>query len=182
MRFPNISAALRLSVVATAQLSPSEREEIVDLCTRAFDENFSSLFHYVQSANHVLAHLDGRLVGHAVWARRRLQAEGGRLLRTAYVDAVATDPALWGQGVGSTVMRCLGEETRDYDIGGLSTDRPDFYRRVGWERWLGPTAARKGGAILPTPDDTVMILRTPRTPTLDLRTLLTVEWRDGSPW
>jgi aminoglycoside 2'-N-acetyltransferase I len=168
--------------VVTAELSPADKREIVVLCTCAFDEDFSSLFHYVQAADHVLAHLDGRLVGHAVWGTRWLQPEGAGLLRTAYVDAMASDPGLWGRGVGSAVMLRLAEETCEYDIGGLATERPGFYSRLGWERWPGPTGARKDGRVVPTPDDLVMILRTPRTPPLDLHSLLTVEWREGSPW
>lgn len=179
---PNHGRPLHLSVLTTAQLAPDDKKEIVELCTRAFEEDFSSLFHFVQSCDHVLARLGGRLVGHAVWSTRWLQPEGSAALRTAYVDAVATDPALWRSGVGRAVMGRLADEVRGYDIGGLSTGVPAFYERLGWVRWLGPTGVRTESCVVPTPEETIMILRTPRTPALDLRSLLTVEWRDGEPW
>lgn len=171
-----------LAAMATADLSSRDKDEIVDLCTRAFGEDFSSLFQFVQSADHVLAHLNGRLVGHAVWATRWLQPEGIDPLRTAYVDAVAADPALWGRGIGRAVMNRLVEETLDYELRGLSTDQPGFYERLGWKRWQGPLGVRTETGIEGTPDEAVFVLPTPRTPTLDLHSLLTVEWRGGQPW
>lgn len=174
--------SLRLSVVKTANLNSSEKDEIVALCTRAFAEDFSRLFQFVQSCDHVLAHLDERLIGHAVWSTRRLQPAGFGLLRTAYVDAVATDPDFGRRGIGSAVMRKLAEETQDYHLRALSTTVPAFYVRLGWEHWSGPTGARRDGEIIRTPDETVMILRTPNSPSFDLHSLLTVEWRDGEVW
>lgn len=80
-------------------------------------------------------------------------------------------------------MQRLAQEIGRYDLGGLSTDLPTFYARLGWERWLGPTAVRTAeGDVVPTPGETVMILRTPRTPPFDIRSRLTAEWRDGQPW
>src|SRR5579864_4835893 len=113
---------LVLSVCTTGLLTAGERDEIVDMCTRAFKEDFSSLFHYVQTSDHVLARLHGRLVSHAVWATRGLQPEGHQALRAFYVDAVATDPELQGRGIGRAVMERLASETRDFELGGLSTD------------------------------------------------------------
>lgn len=172
----------QLSVVRTVDLDPAAKDEIVALCTRAFDEDFSSLFQFVQSCDHVLAHLNDRLVGHAVWSTRWLQPAGLAVLRTAYVDAVATDPDFGRRGIGSAVMQRLAYETRDYDLRGLSTGSPGFYSRLGWERWLGSTGARRDGEIVWTPDETVMILRTPHTPQFDIHSLLTVEWRDNEVW
>jgi aminoglycoside 2'-N-acetyltransferase I len=177
-----MAASLQLSTATTGDLSADDKDEIVALCTRAFEEDFSSLFHFVQAADHVVAYLDGRLVGHAVWSTRWLQTEGTELLRTAYVDAVATDPDLWGRGIGSAVIERLAEETAGYDLRALSTDRPTFYERLGWQRWLGPIAVRKEDEIVPTPDETVLIRPTPRSPHIDHRSLLTAEWRGGQPW
>jgi aminoglycoside 2'-N-acetyltransferase I len=173
---------LQLAILPTSDLSSDQRDEIVDLCTRAFAFNFSSLFTYVSQAQHVCAFRDGRLVGHALWGTRWLQPEGHPPLRTCYVDAVATDPTLWGQGIGSVVMRRLVDETRDFELLGLSTERPDFYARLGWERWQGPTRVRRDGELIPTPGDLVMIYRTWLTPLLDLHAPISAEWRDGQPW
>ena len=63
-----------------------------------------------------------------------------------------------------------------------STRRASFYARLGWERWRGPTAMRADDGLVPTPDDTVMILRTPTTPALDTAALLIADYRAGQPW
>src|SRR5579872_3300794 len=153
---------LRLAVVTLADLTTRQKEEIVALCSRAFaEEDFGTLFELVSGSTHILAWLERRLVGHALFGERRLQPEGLPELRTAYVDAVATDPELQGRGIGSAVMERLAASIRDFEFGGLSTERPSFYARLGWERWPGPLAVRGPDGIVETPDDIVMILRTP---------------------
>ena len=99
---------LDLSVVTTTQLSAADKQAIVALCTRAFDEDFSSLFDFVQTGDHVLAHLDGRLVGHAVWGTRWLQIDGGPLLRAAYVDAGYVGLLFGGGADGTTSAQTDG--------------------------------------------------------------------------
>ena len=70
----------------------------------------------------------------------------------------------------------------DFDLGALSTGIPAFYQRLGWLTWHGPLFIRTNGDLLATPEDTVMILRLPRTPPLDLRESLSAEWREGELW
>ena len=176
----------QLFVKSTRELDTAERREVVDLCTSAFNQSFDNLFDLIGEGSetwHVLLQLDGKLVSHAVWSPRQLQPEGLASLRTAYVDAVATDPALQGQGLGSLTMQRLAEEIRAYQLGGLSTDRPSFYERLGWERWRGPLGMRlPNGEVVGTPGETVLILRTANTPALDTQTLLIAEWRPEQPW
>jgi aminoglycoside 2'-N-acetyltransferase I len=174
--------ALVLSVVPTRDLSAATTATIVALCTRAFNRDFGNLFDFVTDSIHVLAHQDGVLAGHACWAKRRLEPAGIGPLETAYVDAVATELAMHGRGIGSAVIERLDAEIQAYPLGGLSTPRVSFYTRLGWERWHGPTAVRAATGLIPTPDDTVMILRTPSTPPLDTSALLIADWRDGQPW
>jgi len=185
--------ALRLVLCRTGDLSAADKQSITTLCSRAFHEDFSSLFTYITDCAHLLAYLDGpsgpataddgNLIGHASWSTRWLQPESEDApLRTAYVDAVATDPAFWGCGVGSAVMTRFAAETQDFALGGLSTTVEGFYAPLGWERWRGQTAMRAADGLVYTPDECVMILRTPLTPPLDLDALLTVEPRGGQPW
>jgi aminoglycoside 2'-N-acetyltransferase I len=177
--------ALELTVAPTDTLAPNERQEIVELCSRAFGQDFSNLFDYLARARepwHVRARLGDQLVGHAVWTTRWLQPEGQVKLRTAYVDAVATDPSRWGQGIGSAVLSRLAEETDGYALGALSTQRASFYEHLGWERWRGPCAVRSVNGIVATPNETVLVRRTPHTPPLDLDGLLVADWRGGQPW
>jgi aminoglycoside 2'-N-acetyltransferase I len=175
---------LQIEVVPTDRLGTAQRAAIVRLCTSAFAQDFSALFDLVPStASHILVRLDHMLLSHATWMPRWFQPHRQPLLRTAYVDAVATLPAYHGRGIGSLVMRELVTQIQDYDLGGLATSRVGFYERLGWECWRGPLSARMAHGLLPTPDEQVMILRLPRTPAdLDPTLPLSVEWRAGSVW
>src|SRR5947199_10063100 len=125
----------------------------------------------------------GSPIGSTRWlVLRWLQPEGLPLLRTAYIDAVATLPADQGQGIGSTVMRHLATVIADFEIACLQTERVSFYARLGWEVWRGPLAGRRATELLPTPDQKgVMILRLARTPPLDIDRLLVIEYA-GRIW
>ena len=173
---------LELSVVPVARLSTAARDEIIALCAAAFDEDFGRMFELLPGSTHVLARLDGRLVGHACWVKRSLQPGAEPPLRTAYVEAVATNPTHQGRGIGGRVMRRLAEEIRDYDLGALSPAVESFYVRLGWEAWRGPTAIRREQGLKRTPDDEIMILRTAQTPPLDLDAPISAEWREGELW
>jgi len=102
-------------------------------------------------------------------------------LRRTLMSSRLTRP-YQGHGVGSAVIGRVIAEIQPYALGGLSMPRVSFYERLGWERWRGPTAMRVGDELVPTPDDTVMILRTPTTPPLDIATLLIADYRDGQAW
>jgi aminoglycoside 2'-N-acetyltransferase I len=178
---------LSVMVLPTAALTAATRAEIVALCNRAFAQNpsadFSTLFDFVTASIHVLARENDVLVAHACWASRWLEPEGLPPLHTAYVDAVATEPARQGQGIGSCVMHRIAYETAGYQLQALSSERAiGFYERLGWERWQGPTAVRTPRGLQPTPDDIVLIRRTPTTPVLDLSRCLIADDRGGSPW
>ena len=124
-----------------------------------------------------------RLVSHAVVTTRWIQPERFPILRTAYVDAVATLPVYQRRGFGSAIMREVASQHLDYDIACLETDQVAFFQRLGWECWRGPRAGRSGTELIPTPDQqNIMILRLPRTPPLDLDRLLTIESQTGRIW
>ena len=174
-----------LRTLRTRELDEATREAVVRLCIDAHqEEDFRNLFSYLPPDGlHVLAAVGEELVGHAVVTTRWLQPVEGPLLRTAYVDAVATSPAHQRQGIGSMVMTQLASAIRDYDVACLETDRVSFYERLGWEEWRGPLAGRSDQGLIPTPDQTgVMVLRLPRTPTLDPDTLLTIEVHPARIW
>jgi hypothetical protein len=200
-------ARLRVLTRKTADLSSGDKATIVRLCTEAFREDFSTLFQFVQTGDHVLAYVGSRLVGHAVWATRRLEVAGAGVLETAYVDAVATAIDCWGRGIGRRVMSELAVRTDDFELRALSTDEPAFYERIGWERWLGPLAVRRavddengaasvkpintrpagvpaarGTKLSETPQDIVFVLQTARTPALDVTSALIADDRGGQPW
>jgi aminoglycoside 2'-N-acetyltransferase I len=175
-----MTGALELQVIGTAALGAEQRAEIVALCEAAHQADFQKLFDYLPDDGlHVLAWLDGRIAGHAVRTTRWAQPPGHPPLKTAYIDAVSTAPELQGRGIGSAVMRRLAAaiQDEDYQLCALETHRPGFYTRLGWEAWPGPLAGRRGGALVPTPDDQghVLILRLATTPELYLSGMLSIE-------
>ena len=167
----------------TKDINDAERSAIIRLCTDAHHVDFGPLFSFLPPDGlHVLAYDDAQLVSHAVVTTRWLQPENLPILKTAYVDAVATDPAYQRQGVGSSVMRHLASAIQDYELACLETERVSFYAQLGWEEWRGSLAGRKGTELMPTPDQKgIMILRLAHTPPLNLDGSLTVEY-DGRIW
>ena len=174
---------LQLTTVPGSALTGTQRSAVIDLVNRAYEEDLTALFDAFTGATHVLGIVSETLVTHALWITRRLQIDNGPLLRTAYVELVATDTAWRRRGFASAAMAKVAQEIQGYDIGALSPFSVAYYARLGWELWLGPLLIRKDGGLLSTPDDEeVMILRLPRTPELDLYASLSVEWREGEVW
>jgi hypothetical protein len=58
----------------------------------------------------------------------------------------------------------------NHALGALSTGTHVFYERFGWQRWRGPTFVDglRGRERTADEDGGVMVLRTPRSPRLDL--------------
>jgi GNAT superfamily N-acetyltransferase len=179
-----MSETISVTSARTEELNADTRAAIIHVCRIAHQEDdFIHLFSYIPSGGiHVLAYRKQELVSHAVATTRWLQPEGLAMLRTAYVDAVATLPAYQGQGIGSTVMCHLASAISEYEIACLETDCMSFYARIGWEAWRGPLAGRKADELVPTPDQKgIMILRLERTPPLDIDGLLVINY-DGRIW
>lgn len=174
---------LLLTTIPGSEMTGTQQVALIDLVNRAYEEDLTVLFHTFTNATHILGTFGGRLVTHALWVTRWLQVDEGSLLRTAYVELVATDAAWRRRGFATAVMRRVAEEIHDYDIGALSPFSVAYYAGLGWERWQGPLLIRKDGDVLVTPEDEdVMILRLPKTPPLDLHAPLSVEWREGEVW
>jgi aminoglycoside 2'-N-acetyltransferase I len=171
-----------ISIIASHDLSGVDRAAVIALCSRAFEMDFASLFNTFNEPMHMLARLDGVLVSHALWVTRWLQAGNGPLLRTAFVEAVATDPVNQKRGFATQVMQTLQAAIVEYDLAGLSTGIPAFYSRLGWQSWRGPLFVRTEVGLLETPNDSVMVLSLPHTPPLDLDGPLSAEWRVGELW
>ncbi len=168
----------------TRQLDAIVRATLVELCTVAHQEDFSRLFVYLPTDGlHFIAYFDEQIVSHAVVTTRWVQPERRPVMRTAYVEAVATLPAYQRRGYGTALMRELISYIAEYDLGCLKTNRAPFFERLGWQRWRGPCAGRAGNELIPTPDEhNVMILRLASTPPLNLDRSLTIEVQAGRIW
>jgi aminoglycoside 2'-N-acetyltransferase I len=173
---------MRIEIIPAGELEPDLLASILDMCNRAYEEDLNELFATFSDPTHVLCYLDGVLASHAMWVTRWLQAGDGPLLRTAYVEMVATEPHLQRRGCASAVMRRLAEAITDYDLGALDPSEPAFYARLGWTLWRGPLFIRSPEGLIAMPDERVMILPLPKTPPLDLEQPLSAEWREGELW
>jgi GNAT superfamily N-acetyltransferase len=181
-----MSQPLNVTAIATGDLSPTTRAAIIELCIEAHGlADFKNLFTYVPSGGrHYLAYAQNALVAHAMVTTRWLQSEGLPQLKTAYVDAVSTAPAVQGRGYGSAVMRYLAQDVgASHAIACLETDIPEFYTPLGWELWRGALAGRSECGLIPTPDQTgVMVLRLSQTPSLNLDAPLSIECQPARIW
>ena len=181
-----MTESTRVEVLKTEELDADLRNTIIELCVAAHqEEDFRNLFSYFSSGGlHFLVREGERVVSHAVVTTRWLQPEGHSLLKTAYVDAVATLPAAQGRGHGSTLMRSLARKADDdYVIGCLETDRIGFYERLGWQLWRGPLAGRSEKGLIPTPEQKgIMVLRLSQTPALNLDSTLTIVCEGQRIW
>ncbi len=179
-----MASRIYIRIRRTRELDALARATLVELCTAAHQADFSHLFYELPADGlHFIAYLDEQIVSHAVVTTRWLQPERRPILRTAYVDTVATLPAYQRRGYGSAVMEELAANMSAYDIACLKTDRLIFFERLGWQRWRGPRAGRAGRELIPTPaQQNIMILRLARTPPLDLERLLTIETQAGRLW
>ena len=177
-----MNEALTLEIIENRHLAPEQYAEILALGTRAFEEDFAPFLKNLTGATHVLGRYDGKLVSHAAWITRWLQTGSYAALRTAYVEAVATEPAYERRGFASTVMRRLQECITDFELAALAPAEKNFYARLGWELWRGPLYIRSVDGLLAMPDEEVMILKLPSTPPLDLEAALSAEWREGELW
>jgi aminoglycoside 2'-N-acetyltransferase I len=173
---------LRVEVTHADELNPDVLATVHTLCNRAYEEDLSPLFATFVDATHVLGFLSGVLASHAMWVTRWLQPGDGPRLRTAYVEMVATEPDFQGRGFATAVMRRLASAISEYDLGALCPAEPQVYARLGWVFWRGPLFIRSGERLIPTPDERIMILRLPKTPSLDLDLPLSAEWREGELW
>ena len=168
----------------TAMLSPSDEEAVYALCNAAYEEDTTGYFRDLSPGRHALGRVAGVIVSHAMIVPRALQVGDGALLRTAYVELVATHPDHQHRGYASALLLDFESEMLGFDLGALSPSDAEFYARLGWESWRGPLAVRTSAGLEASPDDeSVMIRRLPRTPLpLDLDASVSIEWRVGEVW
>ncbi len=175
----------QIQVVRSEDLSPERLDEIRALLMAAFDDGFDDDdWNHTLGGWHVLAKDKALLLAHAAVVVRTLEVDG-RAIRAGYVEGVATAPTRQGKGLGSLVLRRVGELLEaEFELGALSTGRHAFYERLGWERWRGPTFVRDGPNVERTADedDGIMVLRYGTTSGLDLSLPISCETRPGDDW
>jgi GNAT superfamily N-acetyltransferase len=163
-------------------LTPHDAEAVRRLCDAAFEEDTAPILASLGAGEHLLGRVGDAIVSHLMWVTRWLQPEGTGLLRTAYVELVATAPDAQRRGYATALLELFPSLVTDFDIAALAPATENLYARLGWRFWSGPLHARRGDDLEPTPEERVMVLTLPRTPSLDGSAPLSIEWRDGEVW
>ena len=171
-----------LHIVPSHIMTPVQASDVITLCSAVFQCDYAFYMNLDLVRVHVLGYDGDRLVAHALWLTRRLRIGVAPWLRAAYIEGVATHADFRGRGYGSAVMRRVQREIGDFDLGALSPAQPDWYARLGWVQWRGPLFIAQDAELRPTPEDCVMIYRTPHSGIIDLDASLTGECRPFEPW
>ncbi|MET0727181.1 MAG: GNAT family N-acetyltransferase [Acidimicrobiales bacterium] len=175
---------LELHVVRSEDIPPARLAEVRTLLLEAFGGDFTADdWDHTVGGWHVIA-LDEGPVAHACAVERAIEV-GGRVLRTGYVEGVATAPRRQRTGLGTAVMRRLDQLIdASFDLGALSTGSHPFYERLGWERWQGPSYVRHGHEVVRTlgEDDGIMVRRGRTTADLDPTLPIVCPTRPGDDW
>ena len=173
------------ALFTTADASGERLAQIRRLLRTAFEGTFSEEdWEHTLGGWHVVVTDGGVAIAHAAVVSRVLDV-ADKPFRTGYVEGVATDPARQREGFGSQTMAevsrlILGE----FEMGALSTSVHEFYERLGWERWQGPTYVRHGSKVVRTEDEdnSVMVLRFGPSKDIDLTASISCSSRLGDDW
>jgi aminoglycoside 2'-N-acetyltransferase I len=173
-----------IRLFTTAEASGDLLAEIRRLLDDAFGGHFSDDEHHTRGGWHVVVVDGGAVVSHAAVVPRVIHV-ADRPLSTGYVEAVATAPGRQREGLGALAMGEFATVLRrEFEMGALSTGLHEFYERLGWERWQGPTFVRTGPETIRTEDedDGVMVLRFGPSRDIDLAAPISCQARPGDDW
>ena len=176
---------VQLETAPTDALSSVFLRDLRTFLDAAFEGDFSDEdWGHALGGVHVWLTDPRGLISHASLVERTLVCSS-ETLPVGYVEAVATVATDRRHGHGTAVMKHIGELIRErYRLAALSTGAQAFYETLGWERWCGPTFVDDPRGRERTPDDDggIMILRTSRSPRLDLNSEIVCDWRIGDVW
>jgi aminoglycoside 2'-N-acetyltransferase I len=179
-----------LRQVKSNQLTDAEVARLQELMHDAFEGDEHGGFdkedwRHALGGTHFVLESDGSIVSHASVVTREIHVDGVPL-RTAYVEAVATDPARQRHGLGTQVMRAVNDfiNEGEWQLAALGTGSQGFYERLGWRVWRGPSFVRthQGDVATSDEDGYIMFRLTPRTPSLREGAPISCEWRPGDVW
>jgi aminoglycoside 2'-N-acetyltransferase I len=187
-RTTTVRQTVSMAAIARFTTADATREylgQIRRLFFAAFDETFTEQdWGHCLGGWHVVVIDGGVVIAHAAVVPRVLEV-ADRPFRTGYVEGVATDPARQREGLGSQTMRQVAQLLRsEFEMGALSTGVHDFYERLGWKRWLGPTYVRHGSELVRTEEEDAGVMALPFGPSqdIDLTTSISCRSRSGDDW
>jgi aminoglycoside 2'-N-acetyltransferase I len=175
---------MALQIVSSERLDDSQIAAIREMLDEAFGGAFTNDdWQHALGGQHVLWRDRDQLVAHASVVPRTITI-GDRTLRAGYVEAVAVAVSRQRCGFGTAVMGPIaGIIAEQYELGVLSTGSVEYFRRLGWTLWQGPSFVRTTGGVRWTPDEDggIMVLGAERHP-LDAAAAIGCEDRPGDAW
>jgi aminoglycoside 2'-N-acetyltransferase I len=168
----------------TADLDATTLAAARELLYEVFDDMTEDDWSHCVGGMHALAFDGDELVGHGAVVQRRLM-NGGRTLRTGYVEGVAVRAGQRRRGHGGAIMAELERVVRGgYELGALAgTDEASaLYSARGWLPWRGPTFAMTPEGVVRTEGEDDSIYVYPLDAPLDPTAALTCDWREGELW
>lgn len=119
---------------------------------------------YASHDVHIMARIEGRVVGHVGWARREI-AVGTETLAIAGVGGVLISGDARGMRLGEELMRCAEQSMRarghlGFGYLGCREQVVPFYESCGWKRILAPekSIGRDGEPVVDDPGPPILIL------------------------
>jgi GNAT superfamily N-acetyltransferase len=177
-----MSEPFEIRQLPSTGLTDSVIAEVYRLCDAAYECSTKPFFEQLAPGEHLLGFSGNVLLAHLMWITRWLQPEGSPLLRTVYIEMVATEPSAHRRGYATALLEHVVLLLGDFELAALCPANESLYARLGWRFWQGPLATRQDGRLIPTPEERVMVMPLPRTPPLDFGRALSIEWRPGEVW
>jgi len=177
-------AMAEIHTAHTADLDAATLSAARALLYDVFDDMTDHDWEHALGGVHALVWEGAELIGHASVIQRRL-LNGGRALRTGYVEGVGVRADRRGRGHGAAMMEALEKVVRGaYELGalGATDEAATFYAARGWMSWPGPCSALTPAGVRRTEEEDGCIYVLPVQVPLDLASGLTCDWRDGDVW
>ena len=169
----------------TAEASFEFLSDLKNLLSTAFGDSFSEDdWNHGLGGRHIAVLEDGRLVAYCAVVPRTLYIDE-KPYSCGYLENVASVPDKRHQGFASIAVREANSFIlASFEIGGLSTSKHDFYRKLGWQFWGGPTfvITNSGWRSSDSENGGIMILETGAITSLDLQCRIACEERSGDDW
>ncbi|MFC8671086.1 GNAT family N-acetyltransferase [Streptomyces griseorubiginosus] len=182
---PGLTEPVSVHVRHTEKLDEKELKELKGMLESVFGKEryTQESWEHCLGGIHYLLRYGDKLVAHGALVPRYLR-QGDMELRGVYGESMATLSDWRNLGFGTAIVAlATAEIRRNYDIGVFAGSRYGFYRRLGWDKWRGPTFVETARGIeLKGPDRGAVMFWLPDHSIVDPDADLTTISRSGDDW
>jgi aminoglycoside 2'-N-acetyltransferase I len=145
---------MALQIISSDQLDATLTAAIREMLDEAYGGSFTDNdWQHALGGLHVTWSDGDQVVAHASVVPRVLTI-GDRTFHAGYVEAVGVAVSRQRCGFGSAVMGTIDDAiAQHYELGVLSTGSVEFYQRLGWRVWRGPSFVRTADGVRWTPEE-----------------------------